>query len=76
MNTENVIINLLNIIYVFKFFTNLIAYNKLKTKNMYLNKKNNRLNKKDNIFYFLPKFDEYILIKNNISKLINKINYN
>jgi len=68
--------NSINIIYVFKKFTNFVVYNKLKIKNIYLNKEYNRLENNNNIFYFLFKFGGYIFIKNNISKFVNKINYN
>ena len=55
-----------------KLFTNLIAYNKLKVKGVFINGRNYRLEKSSKIFYFLPRYKGYTLIKNNTAELLKK----
>jgi len=55
---------------------NFIVYIKFKVKNVYLNNKYNSFKKNGNKFCLLFKFGEYIFIKNNILKFINKVNCN
>jgi len=58
-------IKLPKIVYVFKFFTSLIAYCKLLIKNYYYNFRQNRLKKKNNTFYLFIIYNKHSLIKNN-----------
>jgi len=60
-----VIINLIDVVYIFDFFTNFVSYNKLRIKNVFINGRNNRLKRNKYTFYYLQSSKSYILIKNN-----------
>ena len=47
------------------FLINLVAYIKLKAKNVYINGRNRRLKRNNKTFYLLKKYRGYSLLKNN-----------